>query len=89
MERITGPFGGHFIASHACDAAEGGQDGGRFLGYAKICRRRPGSYWDASCLVKICGQRMHADAKDALAEVEALARGHLAQLAGATEPLAA
>ena len=83
MERITGPHLGFYIASHA---SETGASGERFLGYAKICRRRPDSYWDANCLVKICGDRVHADAADALAEVEQRARDQLRGLASVPEP---
>jgi hypothetical protein len=67
MERITGPHLGYYVASYACET---GASGERFLGYAKICRRRPDSYWDASCVVKICGDRLHADDAQAVDEVE-------------------
>ena len=67
MERITGPHYGFYVASYACET---GATGERFLGYAKICRRRPDSYWDANCLVKICGDRLHADDGQAMDEVE-------------------
>jgi hypothetical protein len=83
MERITGPHLGFYIASHA---SETGAAGERFLGYAKICRRRPDSYWDANCLVKICGDRVHADPVQALAEAEQRARDQLRSLALLPEP---
>lgn len=83
MERITGPLMGFYIASHA---SETGAAGERFLGYAKICRRRPDSYWDANCLVKICGDRVHADPAQALAEAEQCAREQLRSLAAVPEP---
>lgn len=67
VERITGPHHGFYLASYACEAGAGGD---RYLGYAKICRRKPESYWDANCLVKICGDRLHADAALAVGEVE-------------------
>src|SRR6478672_655960 len=58
MERITGPHQGFYIASYA---SETGASAEGYLGYAKICRRRPESYWDANCLVKLCGEGLHAD----------------------------
>jgi hypothetical protein len=76
MERITGPHQGFWIASHA------GETGDSYLGYAKICRRRPESYWDANCLVKLCGDDLHLDATQAIAEVERRARDHLRALSG-------
>ncbi len=84
MERISGPHLGYYVASYACEA---GGPGERFLGYAKICRRRPESYWDASCLVKLCGERLHLDAEAALQDVEAVARLQMGNLA--REPSAA
>lgn len=83
MERITGPHQGFYIASYASDtgaAAEG------YLGFAKICRRRPESYWDANCLVKLCGEGLHADAAQALAEAQQRALDQLRSLATASEP---
>jgi hypothetical protein len=77
MERITGPHQGFYIASYACET---GASGDRYLGYAKICRRRPESYWDASCLVKICGERLHGDTGQALVEAEAQAMQQLRSL---------
>jgi hypothetical protein len=79
MERITGPHQGFWIASHASET------GDRFLGYAKICRRRPESYWDANCLVKLCGDDLHGDAPQAIAEVERRARDQLRAL-GTPQP---
>ncbi len=84
MERITGPHLGYYVASYACET---GEEGERFLGYAKICRRRPESYWDANCVVKICGERSHAEPAAALEDVETLARHQLRNLA--RQPLAA
>lgn len=86
MERISGPHQGFYIASYACDA---GADDGSFLGYAKICRRRPGSYWDANCLLKLSGKAFHADGERALAEAEAHAQQHLALLLAGTPEAAA
>jgi hypothetical protein len=82
MERITGPYQGFYIASYACET---GAPGERFLGYAKICRRRPDSYWDAYCLVKVCGEHLHAQPEQAVAEVERRAREQLGNLVAGTK----
>ena len=82
MERITGPHQGFYIASYA---SETGGAGG-YLGYAKICRRRPESYWDANCLVKMCGEGLHADPTQALDEAQQRALEQLRSLAPAAEP---
>lgn len=78
MERISGPHLGFYVAAYA---SETGGRGERFLGHAKICRRRPESYWDANCVVKLCGERLHTDARQALDEVVAVALRQLARLA--------
>jgi hypothetical protein len=85
MERITGPYHGFYIASYACEtgAAE------RYLGYAKVCRRRPESYWDAHCLVKLCGEALHSHPDHAMAEVERQAREQLGGLVPDREPAVA
>jgi hypothetical protein len=81
MERITGPHQGFYIASYA---SETGGAGG-YLGYAKICRRRPESYWDANCLVKMCGEGLHADPAQALDEARQRALEQLRSLVPAAE----
>jgi hypothetical protein len=86
MERITGPHLGFYVASYACET---GASGDRFLGYSKICRRRPESYWDASCLVKLCGERLHVDEKQALDEAESQALNQLRSFAREPESAAA
>lgn len=82
MERITGPHLGFYIASYAAET--GAAACGGWLGYAKICRRRPESYWDANCLVKLCGQVLHASAQQAIEEAEQRAIEQLRSLAPAT-----
>jgi hypothetical protein len=81
MERISGPHLGFYIASYA---AETGAPSGGWLGYAKICRRRPESYWDANCLVKLCGEGLHAGAEQAVAEAEQRAIEQLCSLVPVT-----
>lgn len=82
MERITGPHHGFYIA---CYASETGAAAGGYLGYAKICRRRPESYWDANCLVKMCGEGLHADPAQALDEARQRALEQLRSLVPAAE----
>jgi hypothetical protein len=86
MERISGPYNGFYIASYAGD---GGGPGTKYLGYSKICRGRPDSYWDAHCCAKICGEQIHTTPQAALNEAEDRARqqtGNLAVFAFAKEP---
>jgi hypothetical protein len=67
MERITGPVNGFFIATYACDT---GGSSPSYLGYSKICRGRPDSYWDAHCCAKISGSHSHSTPQEALLEAE-------------------
>jgi len=83
MERITGPHHGFYIAAYA---SETGASSEGYLGYAKICRRRPESYWDANCLVKLCGEGLHADPQHALEEVQQRALEQLRFLLPSSEP---
>jgi hypothetical protein len=83
MERITGPHQGFYIAAYA---SETGASAEGYLGYAKICRRRPESYWDANCLVKLCGEGLHADPAQALEEVQQRAMDQLRSLVATPEP---
>ena len=82
MERISGPHLGFYIASYA---AETGAPSGGWLGYAKICRRRPESYWDANCLVKLCGEGLHGDPALALEEAQQRAIDQLLRIAPTAE----
>ena len=82
MERITGPHDGFYIAGYA---SETGASAEGYLGYAKICRRRPESYWDANCLVKICGEGLHAEPARALEEARQRALEQLRTLTPAAE----
>jgi hypothetical protein len=83
MERITGPHHGFYIACYASDTGASTEG---YLGYAKICRRRPESYWDANCLVKMCGEGLHADPAQALDEAQQCALKQLRRLSAAAEP---
>lgn len=78
MEQISGPFDGFYIATYASDA---GGPGRNYLGYAKICRSKPDSYWDARCCAKVCGERIHATPQAAIMDAEGRARAQTANLA--------
>jgi hypothetical protein len=47
MERISGPYKGHFIAAYTV------QTGHSFVGYAKICHDAPHSVWSAAPVEKL------------------------------------
>lgn len=50
MESIEGPFKGYYVAAYA-HAIE--DRPGAYVAYAKVCRSRPQSYWEAEdCLLK-------------------------------------
>lgn len=50
IESIQGPFKGYYVAAYA-HAIE--DRTGAFVAYAKVCRSRPESYWEAGdCLLK-------------------------------------
>ena len=83
MERITGPHHGFYIAAYA---SEIGASSEGYLGYAKICRHRPESYWDANCLVKLCGEGLHGDPQHALEEAQQRAMDQLRTLLPLPEP---
>ena len=77
MDRVTGPFDGHFVASSATEI------GGRYLGFAKVCCQRPRSFWLATlceepgCCAHLCGGGLFDTADAALASAELIAQQHL------------
>ena len=77
MDRVTGPFEGHFVASSATEI------GGRYLGFAKVCCQRPGSFWLATlceepgCCAHLCGGGLFDTAEAAVASAQLMARNHL------------
>lgn len=94
MDRVTGPFDGYFVAS---SASEIGAGSGRYLGFAKVCCSRPGSFWLATlceapgCCAHLCGGGLFDTPEAAMASAELLARGHIrgrgvATQASATAP---
>ena len=70
MEKIVGPIHGFYVATYAWPSP----DAQRYSSYAKICRQKPGSYWDARCLFKMFGGENHATAATALAMANMVAR---------------
>lgn len=77
MDRVTGPFDGHFVASSASEI------GGRYLGFAKVCCQRPRSFWlatlceGAGCCAHLCGGGLFDTPEAALASAELMAQNHL------------
>lgn len=86
MDRVTGPFEGHYVASSASEVA------GRYLGFAKVCCSRPASFWLATlceepgCCAHLCGGGLFDTPEAALASAELLARGHIRGHRGAGRP---
>jgi len=73
MERIWGPVNGFWLAAYAAPAVEGD----RYCSYAKVCWRRPSSYWDADCAFKIFGGEHHRSLESALGSVVLDARNEI------------
>lgn len=67
MERISGPFMGHYVAAYVLPV-EGG-----YVGYAKICASPPGDVWQCDAMDKVASQPRASDAQ-ALAAAETKAR---------------
>lgn len=76
MEKIVGPINGFYVAAYAGPAA----DPGRYASYAKICRDKPGSYWEAQCLFKRFGGENHLTVAAALAMATLVAREQIDDL---------
>ena len=80
MDRVTGPFDGYHVAS---SASEIGAGSGRYLGFAKVCCARPGSFWLATlcekpgCCAHLCGGGLFDTPEAAMASAELLARNHI------------
>jgi hypothetical protein len=77
MDRVTGPFDGHYVASSASEI------GGRYLGFAKVCCQRPASFWLATlceqpgCCAHLCGGGLFDTPDAALASAQLMAQNHL------------
>jgi hypothetical protein len=76
MEKIVGPINGFYVATYAAPSF----DAKRYTSYAKICRHKPLSYWDARCLFKMFGGEHHATAAVALATATMVAREQIEDL---------
>lgn len=53
MERITGPFLGHYVAAYAVPTEAG------YVGYAKICSERPADVWLCEAMDKVGCEPRH------------------------------
>jgi hypothetical protein len=69
MERIRGPVQGYFLASYACRVGELGQE---FVGYTKLCSKRPRNFWEAAGTITFGTTRFHS-APDAMDNSEEIA----------------
>jgi hypothetical protein len=83
MESIFGPYCGFYVASCAWPS----EDGARWTGYAKVCRRAPRDYWDAEVLFKVFGGEHHADAQSALRQARRAACARIARIPEGALPL--
>jgi hypothetical protein len=71
VERISGPYRGHYIASYACPVGEAGE----FHGFAKVCRAEPPNYWEAVGVVqKLSAPHWSPTPDEAIASAEEVAR---------------
>ncbi len=68
QERVIGPINGYFVAVYACEMGELGE---RYLGFYKICRGQPSSYWESECLIKGCCQQLSSRGSELAAAREA------------------
>lgn len=76
MEKIVGPINGFYVAAYAGPSVHSQ----RYASYAKICRRKPGNYWDAECLFKRFGGEHHPTIASALAMATLVARAQIDDL---------
>ena len=75
MEEILGPVNGFFVATYTAPGADLCH-----VSYAKICRRKPASYWGAQCLVKLFAGEDHASPAAALASARQVAHAQIDDL---------
>lgn len=67
MERITGPFLGHYLAAYAVPAEAG------YIGYAKICTHPPTDVFHCAAMDKV-GAKLRSTKSMAVEAAEAKAR---------------
>jgi hypothetical protein len=80
MERISGPYKGHFIAAYTVES------GRSFVGYAKICVREPRSVWNADEVEKLTSVSGCRTELEAMLAAERKARQEVAHMLGHPEP---
>lgn len=72
MEHIEATDKGYYIAAYACPTDDSPP---AYMGYAKICRSRPESYWEAEdCLLKDSSGMVKSTAEEAVALAIHMAR---------------
>ncbi|MBI2772251.1 MAG: hypothetical protein HYX47_21710 [Burkholderiales bacterium] len=76
MERIIGPVNGFYVAAYAWPLP--GQE--RYCSYAKVCRDRPESYWEADAIFKLFGGERHSCAEEAISGAARAAREQIDHL---------
>jgi hypothetical protein len=74
MERISGPYKGHFIAAYTVAHGES------FVGYAKICASAPGSVWSTGPVEKLTSATGCRSELEAVLAAEQKARQEIAQM---------
>jgi hypothetical protein len=62
MEEISGPVSGFYIATYACSVGELGSE---YLGYARVFRFRPRSFWDGQAVFEWVAVRISDSASAA------------------------
>jgi hypothetical protein len=77
MERISGPYKGYFIAAYTVET-----DDHHFVGYAKVCVKKPGSVWNVRSVEKLTRATSLRTELEALANAEKKARQAIGQLVG-------
>jgi hypothetical protein len=76
MERISGPYKGHFIAAYSVHTGQS------FVGYAKICHDAPHSVWSAAPVEKLAAVHGCRTELEALTAAEQKARQAIAHMHG-------
>jgi len=77
VERISGPFQGYYVAAYACEM---GELGCQYIGYYKVFRKKPLSYWEGDCLFKGCTEDVRATADEAIDSAFRMASDQVADL---------
>lgn len=83
MERVIGPVRGYYIATYACAVDDGGE---QFVGYARVCRERPASFWDAPVIFDVIADQPNGSEDEAHRVGFALASERLAEVRALSMP---